>query len=271
MRIFDFNEFFKLFLQQQQANIRKLYKHQYNTQNKQYKTYREQVLNQTPKDQVREKLEQIKDEQNRKFSLLYEHYKTNVDAVYQQQNLKLNAAQQLEQDQLHEDLERQMSVLLQSHTHRKRHQADMFAKELAHLDNERNQKHKDLVAKMEHENDEFERSSKQRLNKLSEMQRILIENVDKGCADKYGLQMQQQQQQQQQLHGHQLTNRHSVYHVTSNSGGGAPSRSASGSCNNKTSSSLLHNHNAHLSYFGSADLAEAQIELTASKNFAKTS
>ena len=55
-------------------------------------------MNQTPKDQVREKLEQIKDEQNRKFSLLYEHYKTNVEAVYQQQNLKLTASQQLEQD-----------------------------------------------------------------------------------------------------------------------------------------------------------------------------
>jgi len=62
-------------LKQQQLNIRKEYKNQYNVQNREYKLYREKVLATTPKDQVRDKLEQIKDEQNRKFSLLYEHYK----------------------------------------------------------------------------------------------------------------------------------------------------------------------------------------------------
>ncbi len=176
------------FKKQQQANIRKLYKHQYNTQNKQYKSYKEQIINQTPKDQVREKLEQIKDEQNRKFSLLYEHYKTNVDAVLQQQNLKLNATQQLEQDQLNDDLERQMNVLYQSHLQRKKHQAETFAKETEQLDAERLQKHKDLKFKMDNENEEFEKTGKQRLNKLVEMQRIILEKLDKDCFDSYGVQ-----------------------------------------------------------------------------------
>ena len=67
-------------LKQQQANIRKLYKHQYATQAKQFKTYREQVLAalaaaQASKETVRDKLDELKLEQNRKFSLLYEHYK----------------------------------------------------------------------------------------------------------------------------------------------------------------------------------------------------
>ncbi len=75
---------------------------------------------------------------------MYEHYKTNVDAVYQQQNLKLNSAQQLEQDQLNEDLERQMNVLYESHLHRKKHQAELFKKELEKLEGERLLKHKDL-------------------------------------------------------------------------------------------------------------------------------
>lgn len=89
-------------LKQQQMNIRKQYKIQYNAQNKEFKAYRERVIHSTPKDLVKQKLEQIKDEQNRKFSLLYEHFKNNVDSVYQQQNLKLTSAQQLEQDQLNE-------------------------------------------------------------------------------------------------------------------------------------------------------------------------
>ncbi len=119
-----------------------MYKHQYNTQNKQYKSYREQILAHTPKDQQREKLDQIKDEQNRKFSLLYEHYKSNLDAVYQQQNLKLTESQQHEQDQLNEDLERQMNVLCQSHAQRKRHQVETFQKENEYLEMERDQKFK---------------------------------------------------------------------------------------------------------------------------------
>ena len=88
-----------------------MYKHQYNTQNQQYKKYKEQMIAATPKELQREKLEKLKEEQNRKFSFLYEHYKANVDAVYQQQNLKLPGSQQQEQDSLNDDLDRQLSVL----------------------------------------------------------------------------------------------------------------------------------------------------------------
>jgi Na+/phosphate symporter len=94
------------------------------------------------KEQQREKLDQLKDEQNRKFSLLYEHYKANLDAVYQQTNLRLTESQQHELDQMSEDLERQMSVLYQSHAHRKQQQAETFQKESEYLDMEREQKFK---------------------------------------------------------------------------------------------------------------------------------
>ncbi len=180
-------------------NIRRDYKNQYNVQSREFKLYREKVLNSTPKDQVRDALERIKSDQNRKFSLLYEHYKKNLDSVYQEQNLKLNSGQQAEQDQLDEDLEVQMGVLDKSHEQRKKHQEDMFSKESELLEAERGQKFKDLRAKMEGECEDFEKSSKTRLNKLSEMQRIIIENFDKECGDKYGLQMQQQQQQNNNL------------------------------------------------------------------------
>ena len=168
-------------LKQQQANIRKLYKHQYNTQNKQYKTYKEQITNQTPKDQVREKLEQIKDEQNRKFSLLYEHYKTNVEAVYQQQNLKLTASQQLEQDQLNEDLDQQITLLNKSHLIRKQHQSDTFFKECELLEMEKNKKKKDLELKIQFETMEFDKSSMQKLNELKKNQQALLEKFDSEC------------------------------------------------------------------------------------------
>ena len=106
------------------------------------------MLAATPKELQREKLEKLKEEQNRKFSFLYEHYKANVDAVYQQQNLKLTSAQQSEQDSLNDDLERQLSVLTNSHKHRKHQQADTFAKEIEQLSLEKKFKHKELQDKV---------------------------------------------------------------------------------------------------------------------------
>lgn len=125
-----------------------MYKHQYNTQNQQYKKYKEQMLAATPKELQREKLEKLKEEQNRKFSFLYEHYKANVDAVYQQQNLKLTASQQQEQDSLNDDLERQLSVLNNSHKQRKQQQIETFGKELEQLKTENKLKQKELYEKV---------------------------------------------------------------------------------------------------------------------------
>ncbi len=115
-----------------------------------------------------------------------------MDSVYQEQHLKLNSAQQLEHDTLNEDLARQMKVLDQSHVQRKEHQAEMFAREVQSLENDRMQKHRDLMAKISSENEDFESSSRQRLSKLAEVQRALVEAFDKECLEKYGLQMQQQ-------------------------------------------------------------------------------
>lgn len=168
-------------------NIHKLYKHQYSTQNKQYKSYREQIINQTPKETVKEKLEQIKDEQNRKFSLLYEHYKTNLDAVYQQQSLKLTANQQLEQDQLNDDLEKQMHSLLQLHAQRKQAQAESFAREAETLECERAQRFAELEHKIKSENEEFEANSRGRLGSLRDGQRDMLERFDRECLDKFGV------------------------------------------------------------------------------------
>lgn len=168
-------------------NIHKLYKHQYNTQNKQYKSYREQIMNTTPKENVKEKLEQIKDEQNRKFSLLYEHYKTNLEAVYQQQSLKLTGNQQLEQDQLNDDLDKQMQSLASSHAHRKHAQSEGFAREAHALECERSQRFADLDMKIKGESDEFEANSRARLARLRDEQRDYMERFDRECHDKFGV------------------------------------------------------------------------------------
>ena len=236
-------------LKQQQANIRKLFKHQYNTQNKQYKTYKEQVMSQTPKDQIKEKLQQIKDEQNRKFSLLYEHYKTNVDAVYQQQNLKLTESQQLEQDQLNDDLERQISVLNKSHLLRKQHQAETFARENEALESERIQKKKDLDAKIQYDTLELDKCSKQRLTELTLDQQNELKRFDTDFMERCLTLVTQNK------------NRHSVYNLDTYSSSSSGSnnqlnhRSSSSASSNfggmlNSHSSSIHKKAPHLAYFG---------------------
>lgn len=174
-------------LKQQEANIRKLYKHQYQTQNKQYKQYKEQILLQTPKELQKERLEEIKKEQNRKFSFLYEHYKTNVDAVYQQQNLKLTSTQQQEQDALNDDLDRQLSVLLNSHKQRKLQQLDSFNKEKDLLLQDKLIKFKELDDKINLELIDLDNINNNRLIQLIDTQRLMLEHFDKECFDKHGI------------------------------------------------------------------------------------
>jgi len=241
-------------LKQQQANIRKLYKHQYNTQNKQYKTYKEQIMNQTPKDQVREKLEQIKDEQNRKFSLLYEHYKTNVEAVYQQQNLKLTASQQLEQDQLNEDLDQQITLLNKSHLFRKQHQSDTFLKEIEALEMEKTKKKKDLELKIQFETTEFDKTSMQKLNELKKNQQTILEKFDLECMDIcLGSVLQNK-------------NRNSIYNSDSFNGNNQLSRKSYSSSNSSFSASntnlnSFNRNSSHLYHFdGLSDGSEKNLK-----------
>ncbi len=230
-------------LKLQQANIRKSYKTQYNAQNKEYKSLREQIMNKLTynKDQIKEKLEQIKDEQNRKFSILYEHYKTNLDQVYQDANLKLNSGQQMEQDQLNEDLERQINVLFQSHSHRKQQQMDLFMKEAKNLDYEREQKFHDLEAKIQRDLEEFECNSRDRITKLKTEQMDFLQKFDKECFEKYSIMLTPLNQ-----HQNNINNRYSMCQTVDHAAAasGASSFSAAFMFTNGSSSELNLNSTA---------------------------
>jgi hypothetical protein len=101
-----------------------------------------------------------------------------VEAVYQQQNLKLTASQQLEQDQLNDDLAEQINVLHKSHFLRKQHQAETFQREIELLDHEKRQKKKDLEAKIHFETLEFDANSSSKLAELKRNQAIILTKFD---------------------------------------------------------------------------------------------
>ena len=131
-----------------------------------------------------------------------------------------------------------MNVLYQSHMQRKQQQAETFNKENELLEIEKRQKRKDLDLKMQNEIEEFDKTSKQRLNKLKDIQRATLETFDKECLDKYSVLIQQTS-----------NNRHSIYKIDT---------TRSNSTINFTNS----NHNPHLSYFGGA---ASELDLTSSQ------
>jgi hypothetical protein len=133
-----------------------------------------------------------------------------------------------------------MNVLYQSHLNRKRQQAETFSKEVEQLEAERLKKHHDLKIKMDNENEEFEKSGNQRLNKLNEMQKIIVEKFDKDCFDSYGIQ------------SPQTNNRYSVYNLM-----GSPNSVSNNQFGNMT--------NPQLSYFRSTN----EMDLNGSPNSSK--
>jgi len=62
----------ELLLQQKELQIRKQFRETCKTQTKQYKRYKAQVLQTTPKEQQKEVIKQLKEEKHRKLTLLGE-------------------------------------------------------------------------------------------------------------------------------------------------------------------------------------------------------
>lgn len=62
----------ELLLQQKELQIRKQFRETCKTQTKQYKRYKAQILQTTPKEQQKEVIKQLKEEKHRKLTLLGE-------------------------------------------------------------------------------------------------------------------------------------------------------------------------------------------------------
>lgn len=65
-------------LQQKELQIRKQFRETCKTQTKQYKRYKAQVLQTTPKEQQKEVIKQLKEEKHRKLTLLGEQVSFHI-------------------------------------------------------------------------------------------------------------------------------------------------------------------------------------------------
>ena len=103
-----------------QTDIKRQYKEAYNTQTRQYKALKEKIrsdyvhlmTNQESRGELEVKLKGLKDEQRRKFDLLYQRYEETIQKMLDQQNFKLNSDQERDRTALKGQLEDDQRNLL---------------------------------------------------------------------------------------------------------------------------------------------------------------
>jgi hypothetical protein len=102
-----------------QADIKRQHKEAFNTQTRQYKALKEKTRldylhasTNGSRDELDLKLKALKDEQRRKFDLLYQRYEETIQKMLDHQNLKLNSEQERERTSLKAILDEDQRNLL---------------------------------------------------------------------------------------------------------------------------------------------------------------
>jgi len=110
---------FYLSIQMKQADIKRQHKEAFNTQTRQYKALKEKTRldylhasTNGSRDELDLKLKALKDEQRRKFDLLYQRYEETIQKMLDHQNLKLNSEQERERTSLKAILDEDQRNLL---------------------------------------------------------------------------------------------------------------------------------------------------------------
>lgn len=149
-------------LQQKELQIRKQFRETCKTQTKQYKRYKAQVLQTTPKEQQKEVIKQLKEEKHRKLTLLGEQvgtggirshisrinlliftydfpsrtqYEQSIADMFQSQSYKLDESQVIEYQRTNEKLEYELDMLTAYQNKNKKQAQEQRDRERRELEN----------------------------------------------------------------------------------------------------------------------------------------
>lgn len=118
-------------MQQKELQIRKQFRETIKTQERQYKALKAQILQTTPKDEQKAVIKRLKEDKQRKLTLLGEQvrgrekeevdeetnlnplqYETSIEDMLQKQSLRLDESQEKEVLQLKEKLDYELEILM---------------------------------------------------------------------------------------------------------------------------------------------------------------
>ncbi|XP_037723875.1 serine/threonine-protein kinase Tao isoform X1 [Drosophila subpulchrella] len=150
-------------LKQKELQIRKQFRETCKTQTKQYKRYKAQVLQTTPKEQQKEVIKQLKEEKHRKLTLLGEQYEQSIADMFQSQSYKLDESQVIECQRTHEQLEYELEMLTAYQNKNKKQAQEQRDRERRELENRVSVRRGLLENKMDAELQQFSQERAERL------------------------------------------------------------------------------------------------------------
>ncbi|XP_020803363.1 serine/threonine-protein kinase Tao isoform X1 [Drosophila serrata] len=165
-------------LKQKELLIRKQFRETCKTQTKQYKRYKAQVLQTTPKEQQKEVIKQLKEEKHRKLTLLGEQYEQSISDMFQSQSYKLDESQVIECQRTHEQLEYELEMLTAYQNKNKKQAQEQRDRERRELENRVSVRRGLLENKMDAELQQFNQERAERLRMKHEKHTKELEAFD---------------------------------------------------------------------------------------------
>ncbi|KMZ10642.1 serine/threonine-protein kinase Tao isoform X3 [Drosophila simulans] len=165
-------------LKQKELQIRKQFRETCKTQTKQYKRYKAQVLQTTPKEQQKEVIKQLKEEKHRKLTLLGEQYEQSIADMFQSQSYKLDESQVIECQRTHEQLEYELEMLTAYQNKNKKQAQEQRDRERRELENRVSVRRGLLENKMDAELQQFNQERAERLRMKHEKHTKELEAFD---------------------------------------------------------------------------------------------
>ncbi|XP_054731422.1 serine/threonine-protein kinase Tao isoform X2 [Anastrepha obliqua] len=165
-------------LKQKELQIRKQFRETCKTQTKQYKRYKAQILQTTPKEQQKEVIKQLKEEKHRKLTLLGEQYEQSIADMFQSQSYKLDETQVIECHRTNEQLEYELEVLTAYQNKNKKQAQEQRDRERKELENRVNVRRGLLESKMNAELQQFNQERAERLRIKQEKHSRELEAFD---------------------------------------------------------------------------------------------
>ncbi|XP_075156748.1 serine/threonine-protein kinase Tao isoform X2 [Haematobia irritans] len=165
-------------LKQKELQIRKQFRETCKTQTKQYKRYKAQILQTTPKEQQKEVIKQLKEEKHRKLTLLGEQYEQSIADMFQSQSYKLDESQVIECQRTNEMLDYELDVLTAYQNKNKKQAQEQRDRERRELENRVAVRRSVLESKMDAELQQFNQERAERLRLMHEKHVREIDSFD---------------------------------------------------------------------------------------------
>ncbi|XP_014666654.1 PREDICTED: serine/threonine-protein kinase TAO1-like isoform X2 [Priapulus caudatus] len=165
-------------LRAKEFQIRKQFRDAVATQTKQYKAFKSQLLQTTPKDERKAICKKLKEDKMRKLALLAEQYESTIAEMLQTQTVKLDEAQLVEVRVLKEKLSQEMELLLAYQSKVKMQLEAQHQRERRELEERVSTRRALLEQKMGEESLQFNAERSEKIRQLHNRQSREIEAFD---------------------------------------------------------------------------------------------